>query len=290
MNLTGKNVVITGASMGLGRAIAEAFVQARSHLLLCARTEEPLRLAAEELKTRAAPEQKILWKLCDVSNPAQIGELASFALKEMGGCDVLVNNAAIHGPKGPLDEVPWDEWREAIEVNLYGVALPCRAFIPQMKKKGRGKIINLSGGGATGPRPFFSAYAAAKSAVVRLTETLAEEVLPCPIDINAVAPGAMKTRLLTDAFSAGPEKIGAKAYADLLRIRDGGGDSPAEAAGLVLFLSGPESDGITGRLISAPWDPWKNLSEHRAELAAGDIYTLRRIVPQDRGKNWDPPT
>ena len=290
MNLTGSNVVITGASMGIGRAIAGAFVQAGSHVFLCARTEEPLRQAAEELKRMAAAEQKILWKTRDVSDPAQVGELASLVLNEMGGCDVLVNNAGIHGPKGALDEVSWDEWREAIEVNLYGVALPCRAFIPQMKRKGRGKIINLSGGGATSPRPFFSAYAASKSAVVRLTETLAEEVLPCPIDINAVAPGAINTRLLADALAAGPEKIGAQAYADLLRVRDGGGASPAEAAALVLFLAGPESDGITGKLISAPWDAWKSLPEHREELAATDIYTLRRIVPKDRGKNWGAPT
>ena len=85
--------------------------------------------------------------------------------------------------------MPWDEWKRAVEIDLHGVVLPCRAFIPGMKARGVGKIINLSGGGATGPRPFFSAYAAAKTAVVRVTEILAEELRSFQIDVNAIAPG-----------------------------------------------------------------------------------------------------
>jgi 3-oxoacyl-[acyl-carrier protein] reductase len=254
--------------------------------LLCARTQGPLEKAAQELKKQAALSQQIFWKTCDVSREHQVNEFAAYALDKMGGCDVLINNAAVQGPKGWFEEVSWEEWRRAIEIDFYGVALPCRALIPHMKKKGRGKIINLSGGGATGPRPFFSAYAAAKAAVVRLTETLSEELRPFDIDVNAIAPGALKTRLTTDALAAGPEKIGEKAYAEALRVSEDGGNSLALAAELAVFLAGPESDGLTGKLISAPWDPWKNFHEHREELEAGDIYTLRRIVPKDRGKNW----
>jgi 3-oxoacyl-[acyl-carrier protein] reductase len=289
MKLKAKNVVITGASVGLGRAIAETFAREGANLLLCARSSGPLEQAARELQQKSASGQKILFLACDVSNEKQVKALAARAIKEFGGCDVLINNAGIHGAKGPLEEVPWEEWRRTIEVDLFGVILPCRSFIPLMKKAGRGRIINISGGGATGPRPFFSAYAAAKVAVVRTTEILAEELRPHGIAVNAVAPGPMNTRLVAEAVAVGPEKIGEKAYAEMLRITQGGDRPPELAAGLCLFLAGPESDGITGKLISAPWDPWTNLAAHRDELAASDIYTLRRIVPEDRGKKWESP-
>jgi NAD(P)-dependent dehydrogenase (short-subunit alcohol dehydrogenase family) len=171
-------------------------------------------------------------------------------------------------------------------VYLLGVFLPCRVFIPGIKKSGRGKIINLSGGGATGPRPFFSAYAAAKTAVVRVTEILAEELRPFHVDVNAVAPGPLATRLIAEGLAAGPDKMGQKAYDEMLRIAQNGGESTDLAVELCLFLAGPESDGISGRLISARWDAWKELTAHRDELAASDIYTLRRIVPRDRAKTW----
>jgi NAD(P)-dependent dehydrogenase (short-subunit alcohol dehydrogenase family) len=286
MKFAGKNVVITGASLGLGRALAQGFVREGAHVLLCARNAEPLERAAAELKTAATAGQKILWKICDVSDEAQVTELAETAMRELGGCDVLVNNAGILGPVGALEEVPWADWKRALEVDLHGVILPCRAFIPGMKKSGRGKIINLSGGGATGPRPYFSAYAAAKTAVVRVTETLAEELRPFHIDVNAVAPGPLATRLIAEGLAAGPDKMGQKAYDEMLRIAQNGGESTDLAVELCLFLAGPESDGISGRLISARWDAWKELAAHRDELAASDIYTLRRIVPRDRAKAW----
>jgi NAD(P)-dependent dehydrogenase (short-subunit alcohol dehydrogenase family) len=286
MKFHGKNIVITGASLGLGRALAHGFVRDGAHVFLCARNSEPLEQVAQELKADATRGQKILWRVCDVSDEEQVKELAATALRELGGCDVLVNNAGILGPVGPLEEVSWPEWKRTLEVDLHGTVLPCRAFIPAMKRQGFGKIINLSGGGATSPRPFFSAYAAAKTAVVRMTEILAEELRPFRIDVNAVAPGAINTRLLAEGLAAGPDKMGQAAYEDMRRIAQEGGESPELAVELALFLAGPESDGISGRLISARWDEWRELAAHRDELAAGDVYTLRRIVPRDRAKNW----
>jgi NAD(P)-dependent dehydrogenase (short-subunit alcohol dehydrogenase family) len=284
MNFLGKKVVITGASLGLGRALAQGFVREGAHVLLCARNAEPLEKTACELKSETQPGQKILWYACDVSDEQQAHELAATALRELGGCDVLVNNAGVLGSVGPLEEVPWSEWKRAVEINLHGTVLPCRAFIPMMKQQARGKIINLSGGGATSPRPFFSAYAAAKTAVVRVTEILAEELRPFHIEVNAIAPGALHTRLTEQGLEAGPDKMGQPAYDDMLRIAQGGGNPPEQAVALTFFLASPASDGISGRLISARWDAWRELAAHRDEL--GDIYTLRRIVPGDRAKDW----
>jgi 3-oxoacyl-[acyl-carrier protein] reductase len=183
--------------------------------------------------------------------------------------------------------VDWDEWKRAMEINLYGVLLPCRALIPHLKAQGRGKIINLSGGGATSPMPNISAYAASKAAVVRLTETLAGELAAHHIDVNAVAPGALNTRLLEEVLQAGPESVGEAFYKKAIKQKETGGTSPDLAAKLCAYLASSESDGITGKLISAQWDPWKDLAAHREALAKSDIYTLRRIVPEDRGQKWN---
>ena len=142
------------------------------------------------------------------------------------------------------------------------------------------------GGGATNPLPPLSAYAASKAAVVRFAETLAEEVRSYYIDVNSIAPGALNTRLLDEVIEAGPEKVGAAFYERSLQQKNKGGVPPEKGAVLALFLASGASDGITGKLISAVWDPWNEFAKHLEELQKTDIYTLRRIVPKDRGMEW----
>ncbi len=285
MKLQGLNALITGSSQGLGKAIAERFLREGANVVLCARTEKDL-LAARDRLSAIAPAQRVLVRPCDVSDEAQVNELVTFSLREMGALHVLVNNAGIYGPMGPTESVDLAEWRRALEINLYGVLLPCRALMPHLKQAGRGKIIILSGGGATNPLPNLSAYAASKAAVVRLMETLAEELKPFGVDVNAVAPGALATRLMDEVLAAGPEKVG-KAFFEKNRQWKEKGATPLDlGARLAVYLASSESDGITGRLLSAQWDPWASLHEHRGELAESDIYCLRRIVPEDRGKPW----
>ena len=145
-----------------------------------------------------------------------------------------------------------------------------------MRRRGGGKIVNISGGGATSPRPDFSSYAAAKCALVRLTETLAEELKEDRIDVNAVAPGAMNTRMLDELLSAGPDAA-PREFADALKRKREGGTPPDKAAGLVAMLASSLSDGITGKLISAVWDDWEQLPQRREELKKSELYTLRRV-------------
>ena len=194
-----------------------------------------------------------------------------------------MNNAGVYGPKGPIEEVNWDEWVRAIQINLFGTVYMCRAIIPHLKRLRYGKIINLSGGGATNPLPRISAYAASKAAVVRMTDTLAEELREWNVDVNAIAPGALNTRLLDEVIAAGPEKVGADFFQRSLKQKKEGGVGLEKGAELAVFLASAQSDGITGRLISAIWDDWRHLPERRQEIAASDVYTLRRIVPKDRG-------
>jgi NAD(P)-dependent dehydrogenase (short-subunit alcohol dehydrogenase family) len=286
MILKGKVSLVTGASQGLGKEIARQFLSEGSHVAICARDPSLLQAVGCELREKAGTNQKVFAMACDVSSPDEVKRLFEAVLSELGPVEILVNNAGVYGPKGESDAVSFADWARAIEINLYGTFLPSQYGIRQMKKIGRGKIINLSGGGATGPLPRISAYAASKAAIVRLTETLAEELREFSIDVYAIAPGALNTRLLEEVLSAGPDAVGQAFYEKSVKQRDSGGVPFGKAARLCVYLASEMSNGITGKLISAQWDPWENLHEFREQLAQSDVYTLRRIVPEDRGLKW----
>ncbi len=287
MKLANRNALVTGGSQGLGRAIVETFVREGANVLFCARDEHAAATLAEHLQAHVPlPGQRVLAQGCDVSSPEDVETLFGVADAMFDTLHILVNNAGIYGPKGPTDEVDFEEWKRCVDINLHGTLLPCRAAMRRFKKSGYGKIVNLSGGGATNPMPNISAYAASKAAVVRLTETLALELAPFHVDVNAVAPGALNTRLLDEVIAAGPDKVGAKFYQQSLQQSTQGGVPLELGADLCVYLASVESDGVTGKLISAKWDPWKRLHEYKAELDSTDIYALRRITPEDRGKNW----
>jgi 3-oxoacyl-[acyl-carrier protein] reductase len=285
MKLKKLNALITGGSQGLGKAIAEHFLREGANVAICARNEKELMATRDELATKF-PAQSVLAKTCDVANESQVNELVAFALHELGSLDALVLNAGVYGPMGPTESVSLDEWRRAMDINLFGVLLPSRVVIPHFKQASRGKIVVLSGGGATNPLPNISAYAASKAAVVRLMETLAEELKPFHVDVNAIAPGALATRLVDEVLAAGPEKVGAVFFEKNRTWKEKGAVPLELGASLAVYLASTDSDGITGKLISAQWDPWKDLQRHREDLAQSDIYCLRRIVPEDRGKKW----
>jgi 3-oxoacyl-[acyl-carrier protein] reductase len=173
-----------------------------------------------------------------------------------------------------------------MEINVFGSILMCRALLPHFKAHRYGKIVQLSGGGATNPLPRLSAYAASKAAIVRFAESLALEVKDDGIDVNAIAPGALNTRMMDELIAAGPETVGAAFFQRMKRIADEGGTPLETGAALCVFLASAASDGITGKLLSAVWDPWADLPAHRADLDATDVYTLRRITTADRGLPW----
>jgi NAD(P)-dependent dehydrogenase (short-subunit alcohol dehydrogenase family) len=287
MKLAGRCAIISGANQGFGLEVAKHFVAEGASVMLCARNAITLAAVQNELQAQASPGVKVLAKPTDIAKMAEVDALIAEAVAEFGKIDILVANAGVYGTKGPIEEIDWQEWSDAIDINLKGTVLQCRAVLPHFKKQQYGKIIILSGGGATKPMPFLSAYAASKAAVVRFAETLAEEVASFGIDVNTVAPGALNTRLLTEVLAAGPEKVGQAFYDQSLKQQEKGGTPLSTGASLCSFLAASESDGITGKLISAVWDPWKKFPELAAELKQSDIYTLRRIVPEDRGMNWE---
>jgi 3-oxoacyl-[acyl-carrier protein] reductase len=287
MNLVGRSAIVTGASLGLGKAIAAGFLQAGASVLLAARGERALGECERELSALLHRPGQVLAALpADVSREEDCAAVVRRSGEVLPGLHVLVNNAGVYGPKGCIEEVDWSEWACAVAINLLGTALMCRAVLPLFRQQRYGKIINLSGGGATSPLPRLSAYASSKAAVVRLTETLAHEVRDTGIDVNAIAPGALNTRLLDEVLAAGPQRVGEEFYRKSLQQRQQGGTPLELGASLAVFLASARSDGISGRLLSAAWDDWQQLPGWRDELARSDIYTLRRITPEDRGGKW----
>ncbi|HXN38521.1 MAG TPA: SDR family oxidoreductase, partial [Solirubrobacteraceae bacterium] len=252
---------------------------------ICGRDEGALERALAELRAQASDEQRVVGEPADVSDPDDVQRLVARALDELGEVTVLVSNAGVQGATGTVEQADWSEWVKTIEINLLGSVLLARAVVAHMRERGYGKIVQLSGGGATAPMPGLSAYAASKAAVVRFTETLAVELRDDHVDVNALAPGALNTRMLDEVLQAGPERVGEAHYQRALQQQQGGGVPLARGADLAVFLGSAASDGITGKLLSAVWDPWAQLPAHRAELDS-DVYTLRRIVPADRGMDW----
>lgn len=284
--LSGRSALITGGSQGLGLEIARHYLRAgASGLCICGRNAAALERAGEELSAAAGPGQEVVVEVADVASADDVQRLVAVALERFPDLTILVNNAGIYGPKGSIEEVDWHEWTRAIEINLYGSVLPARALVSHFQRRGYGKVVQLSGGGATNPLPGLSAYAASKAAVVRFSETLAEELRPHNVDVNAIAPGALNTRMLDEVLAAGPEKVGERFYERALEQQRSGGVPLERGAALAVWLGSAASDGVTAKLLSAVWDPWSSLPEHVEDLVS-DIYTLRRIVPSDRGLDW----
>ncbi len=273
MTLAGKVALVTGGGRGIGRAIALALGREGADLMLVARTAAEL----DEVGALARGiGRRVLTRTADVSARADVERVVAAAIAEFGRIDTLVNNAGVQAPIGPLVSNDADQWVKAIGVNLVGPFHLMQAVLPGMMSRRCGKIVNLSGGGATAPRPNFSAYAASKAALVRLTETVAAEVEPYNVQVNAVAPGAINTRMLEEIIAAGG--AAGEELAAARRRKAEGGTAIELVADLVAFLASGASGGLTGKLISAPHDGWRAWDAGRiAALIGSPWLTLRRL-------------
>ena len=274
--------IITGASGGIGRAIAEAFAREGSSIVLVSHNAPELEKTKRELGSSSA---RLEIFAADVSKKEDVKGMVGFTLAKFGTIDILVNCAGVYGPIGLTTDISAKDWFDAVKINLFGTFLCTKAVLPIMMKKKSGKILNFSGGGAVSPGPRFTAYSASKAGVIRLTETLAAKFKDSNIGIHAIAPGPVNSRILGQVLSAGAA-AGEEELVRALKQKGEGGVPPRQVAELAVLLASMESDGLSGRLISLPWDNWKDITRHTAAIMSSDVYTARRIVPKERGYDW----
>ena len=263
------NLVVTGSSSGIGKHLADSLT-AKGHAVCgIARSQQ------EGFSLR-----------CDVAHWPAVERAADEVAKKWTAVDGLICCAGIQEPIGPAMQIDPAAWRSNLAVNLDGTFFSIRAFYSLLRQASRrAKVLCFSGGGSTSPRPNFAAYGVAKTGVVRLVETLAAEWQDEPVDINAVAPGAIFTRMTEEVLTRGPGLAGQGEFDRAKQQSRNTAGHLEKVLGLAEFLLSPQSDGISGKLLSAVWDPWSKLERFKEDLR-DDIYTLRRITPKDRGKMW----
>ena len=275
LQLEGRRVLITGGSGGIGSVIASHFCA--NGATVCIVGSHAGRLLSALKSLDAKHPGQVYSMLCDVGDWDSVAQLMPEAARLLGGIDILVNAAGIQAPIGEFVVNEIAAWERNIRVNLLGAVYCCKAALPFLLEGRDACIINFSGGGATSSRENFSAYAVAKTGLVRFTEVLADELRDRQVRVNAIAPGAINTHMLDEVIAAGA-KAGVKEMQEATVRSANGGASADLAAELVLFLASPRSAGLTGKLISAVWDPWKSWDRAAIEeVMSGTKYNLRRV-------------
>ena len=236
--LTGIVAIITGASRGLGRAVALRFAREGARLTICSRAPEEVEIVAKDVRRLGG---EVLALKADVSQERDVDRLVAMTHKTFGRIDVLINNAGTLTPRASIDQVKVTDWDRTIATNLRGPFLCMRGVLPHMRAQGRGSIINVSSGAGKRPAPRWGPYAVSKFGVEGLTALAAEETRGQGIRVNAVNPGGTRTAMRSQAY---PEE-------DPMRL-----PQPAELTGIFVYLVSEASREVTGMSLDAP--EWLN--------------------------------
>lgn len=281
-----KTVFVSGGTSGLGLQSVEYFAGNGFSVIFCSRNIEAVDRTVTHLKSLSKTHQQIIGFENDISNGVTTFEMFE-KVRHLGlSIDVLVCNAGVIGPIDKFLDCDTQYWQSAFGINVYGTANLIKEALPSMVSKKWGRVIHISGGGATKPLPGMTSYSASKAAAVRLIETLALEYKDSGVTFNSVAPGMVKSQLLDQMINAGPERVGEALFVkSSSKAKEKLAESKS-AIELISFISSEESDGITGKLISAEWDNWREWPKHLEKLVESDLYTIRRIVGRDREETW----
>ena len=266
-----KNLILTGSTSGLGFALFKSLINKNYNLILISKNKKKL----IQLKKKYNKKKNIYIYPVDISEIVKLKKVIDKILKKFKHIDVLINNAGVLGPIGKIEKNNWSKWTKTINTNLLASVLLIKNILPSMKKKKFGRIIQLSGGGATKSMPNFSAYAVSKTGIVRFVETIADECMKNNITINAVAPGAMNTNMLNSGLKAGRNVVGKNYYRALMMQKKTGGVGFEKAIKLIEFLINNKN--INGKLISAIWDNWRSKNFLKKSINK-NMFTLRRKI------------
>ena len=231
--LLGKVALVTGASRGIGRAVASAYVREGARVLICARNESELNRAVADM---ARGDGEIAGFSGDVSRVEDVRRMVHMAVRRFGGIHILVNNAGILGPRVTVAEYPLEDWQEVIRINLTGPFVVTQEVLQVMMPGGQGSIINVSSGVGRFGKARWGAYAVSKFGVEGFTQVLAEELKETGVRVNCVNPGATRTAMRACAFPAeDPNTLPA----------------PEDITDVFVYLASDESAGINGTSLDA---------------------------------------
>jgi NAD(P)-dependent dehydrogenase (short-subunit alcohol dehydrogenase family) len=268
MKMDGTKVLITGGGRGIGARTAEVLAERGCQIALCDRMERELKETASRIA--AQYDASVIFRVCDVSDPESVYRMVTEAVDWAGGLDVLVNNAGVIGPMDPVEDTAPEDWRRALDINLFGTVYCTRAVLPWMKKQGHGKIINFSGSGV-GQKTIEarrSSYVTSKFAVYGFTVALAQDLAADNIQVNIVSPGPVETALWDGVVSNERRRAIRKTGQDL---------SGTPVARLIAFLASARSGNLTGKILSAHWDDVDDLARNIEAMNDSCRNTLRKI-------------
>jgi 3-oxoacyl-[acyl-carrier protein] reductase len=274
-----QRILVAGASAGIGAALVRALAADGHRVFACARRLERLREVTES--DRLAHSTR-----CDIAEEADVRTLVQWLGDRVDALDATIVCAGAFGPIGPFEVTDSAAWLATLRANVFGTYLVVKHTLPLLERGRRPRVLAFSGGGAFGTFPRYSAYATSKAAVVRLIECLADELRERGIAVNAVAPGMVATEIHAATLQAGPALAGDSHFERTRAVVDAAGGVPmSEPVDCVKFLLSPAADGLTGKTVAANFDPWREerYRAHLKDIAASEVYTLRRINPAQLG-------
>jgi NAD(P)-dependent dehydrogenase (short-subunit alcohol dehydrogenase family) len=269
IHLEGQVAFVTGGGRGLGRAFAETLAAAGAAVAVVARSASQVEETAADIVARGG---SALALAVDVSDPAAVERAVQSVERELGPVDLLVNNAGVTGPIGPITETDPEQWWRCLEINLRGPFLCARGVLAGMIARGRGRIINVASGAGALPVPYLCAYVTSKAALIRFTENLALETREQGIRVFAIHPGTVRTAMVTEGIDSPAGRQWLPWFRDA--VEQGQHVPPERAARLVLQLASGRADALTGRFLTIHQD-LDALIARAEEIAATDLHTLR---------------
>lgn len=262
-------ILITGGTSGIGENLAQS-LSVNNTVIICGTNKNKL------LKKRNS---NIKSYKCDVSDEKSVIKFSKLINKKNKKIDVLINCAGTYGGIGKFYKLNFKDWKKAIEINFFGTFLICKYFLKFLKKSKVKKIINFSGGGAFYSFPNYSSYATSKAALVRFTETIADELKLEGISVNCIAPGFVATNIHKKTIKSGPKSAGKVFFSETLNKIKSGGTPLNKIFDCVNFLISKKSKFLTGKTISVNFDPWheKKFQKNIKKIIKTDELTMRRI-------------
>ena len=265
-------ILITGGGSGIGAALAKELSLDTHSVIICGRTAHKLRKVAKINKN-------IYYFVCDVSDEENVIAFSDFVKGKFDYIDVIINCAGLQGAIGRFDQTDSKMWKKTFEINMFGVYLITKHFLPLLCRSNVKKIINFAGGGAFNAFPNYSAYAVSKAGVVRFSENIAVELTDLGVQVNCIAPGFVATDMHKATLNVG-EKAAGKEYHEFTKSKLREGSVPIDVVvNCIKFLISESSNGLNGKTISASFDKWntETFRENIPQITKSDLYTMRRI-------------